>query len=55
MVPEQFFARQDELRAGARALATAARARDPHGVAAAYGRVSQGCVRCHADYRPANP
>jgi len=52
-LPEQFFVRQDELRSGARALAAAARARDPNRVAAEYGRLSEGCVRCHADYRPA--
>jgi cytochrome c556 len=52
-LPERFFTRQDELRAGARALAAAARARDPNRVAAEYGRLSEGCVRCHADYRPA--
>ena len=54
-LPERFFARQDELRTGARALATAAQARDPDRVAAAYGRLSEGCVRCHSDYRPAAP
>jgi hypothetical protein len=54
-LPEQFFVRQDELRAGAKALAAAGRARDPHRVAAEYGHLSEGCVRCHADYRPANP
>ena len=52
-LPEQFFVRQDELRGGAKALAAAARAHDPNRVAAEYGRLSEGCVRCHADYRPA--
>jgi cytochrome c556 len=52
-LPEKFFARQDELRAGAKTLAAAARARDPERVARDYGRLAEGCVRCHADYRPA--
>ena len=51
-LPEKFFVRQDELKAGARALATAADALDPYRVADAYGHLSEGCVRCHADYRP---
>jgi cytochrome c556 len=53
-LPEKFFVRQDELRAGARALAAAARELDPYKVANAYGRLSEGCVRCHADFRPRN-
>jgi len=52
-LPEKFFIRQDELRAGARALSAAARDLDPTRVAVEYGRLSEGCVRCHADYRPA--
>src|SRR5262245_51703134 len=51
-LPEKFFVRQDELRAGARALAAAARDLNPYRVANAYGRLSQGCVSCNADYRP---
>jgi hypothetical protein len=51
-LPEKFFVRQDDLKAGARALAAAARALDPYQVAAAYGKLSEACVRCHADYRP---
>jgi cytochrome c556 len=54
-LPEKFFVRQDELRAGARLLAAAARDLDPYRVANAYGRLSEGCVRCHADYRPSTP
>jgi hypothetical protein len=53
-LPEKFFVRQDQLRAGAKALAAAAEAMDPVRVASEYGRLSEGCVRCHADYRPAN-
>jgi len=54
-IPEKFFVRQDDLKAAARNLADAARARDPYKVADAYGRVSQTCVRCHADFRPSLP
>jgi cytochrome c556 len=54
-LPEKFFVRQDGLRAGARSLASAARDLDPYRVAAEYGRLSEGCVRCHADFRPRNP
>jgi hypothetical protein len=51
--PEIFFVRQDDLRAEARALAVASRALDAYRVAASYGRMSEACVRCHADFRPA--
>lgn len=51
-LPEKFFVYQDNLRAGARSLAAAAGDLDPYRVAAEYGRLSEGCVRCHADFRP---
>jgi cytochrome c556 len=51
-LPEKFFLRQDELRARAKELAAAASALNPYHVADAYGKLSEGCVRCHADYRP---
>jgi hypothetical protein len=51
-LPEKFFLRQDDLRASARVLGNSARAQDPYQVASAYGKLSEGCVRCHADYRP---
>src|SRR5450432_2629542 len=51
-LPEKFFLRQDDLRAAARVLADAGRSEDPYRVATAYGGLSAGCVRCHADYRP---
>jgi cytochrome c556 len=54
-IPEMFFVRQDDLKAAARNLADAARARNPYRVAEAYGRVSETCVRCHADFRPSLP
>lgn len=51
-LPEKFFVRQDDSKAAARALEAAARGGDPYQVAQAYGRVSETCVRCHADFRP---
>jgi cytochrome c556 len=51
-LPEKFFLRQDDLKASARLLGDAARNLDPYQVASAYGRLSEACVRCHADYRP---
>jgi cytochrome c556 len=51
-LPEKFFVHQDKVKVEARALAAAARAHDPYRVAEQYGRLSEGCVRCHADYRP---
>ncbi len=52
-IPEKFFVRQDDLKAAAHTLAEAARTYNPYKVADAYGRVSETCVRCHADFRPA--
>ena len=51
-LPEKFFVRQDDLKAAARGLAAAGRTANPYQVAQAYGKVSETCVRCHADYRP---
>lgn len=51
-LPETFFVYQDQLKSEARGLAEGARAQDPYQVAAKYGRLSEACVRCHADYRP---
>jgi hypothetical protein len=51
-LPERFFVRQDDLKAAARGLGDAARALEPYRVANGYGKVSEACVRCHADYRP---
>jgi Cytochrome C' len=53
-IPEKFFVRQDDLKAAAHALGEAARSGNPYRVAEAYGRVSETCVRCHADFRPGN-
>jgi len=52
-VPEKFFVRQDDLKTAARRLAAAANLHNPYKVAEAYGHVSETCVRCHADFRPA--
>lgn len=51
-LPEKFFVRQDDLKAAARVLGDSARNLSPYQVANAYGRLSEACVRCHADYRP---
>ena len=51
-LPEKFFVHQDRVKFEARALARAAGATDPYQVADRYGRLSESCVRCHADYRP---
>jgi cytochrome c556 len=50
-IPEKFFVRQDQLRAAARVLGSAATAASPDQVADAYGKMSETCVRCHAEYR----
>ena len=51
-LPEKFFIRQDDLKIAAHLLGDAARALEPYRVADAYGKLSEACVRCHADYRP---
>jgi cytochrome c556 len=51
-LPDKFFVRQDDLKAAARDLSAAASVLNPYRVAGAYGKVSEACVRCHADYRP---
>jgi cytochrome c556 len=51
LLPEDFFRQQDNLRAQARVLADAASRQSAYGVADAYGRLSESCVRCHYVYR----
>ena len=51
LLPEEFFRQQDGLRAQARLLSDAASRQSPYGVAEAYGRLSENCVRCHYVYR----
>lgn len=50
-LPERFFGFQDELRAAAKTLASAAADKSAFAVADAYGHVSETCVKCHAVYR----
>jgi cytochrome c556 len=52
-LPASFFDRQDALRAEARELAQDAHAENARRVASDYGHLSEACVRCHADFRPA--
>ena len=54
-LPEKFFAFQDQLRAAATALASAAADKSAFAVADAYGHVSETCVKCHAVYRQGRP
>lgn len=51
-LPEQFFIYQERVRFEARGLVEAAGAADSEQVAASYGRLTESCIRCHADYRP---
>ena len=51
-LPEKFFLHQDDLKLAAHVLATAGRTANPYQVAVSYGKLSETCVRCHADYRP---
>jgi len=51
LLPEDFFRQQDALRAQARLLSDAAARQSAFGVADAYGKLSEGCVRCHYVYR----
>jgi cytochrome c556 len=51
LLPEAFFRQQDALRAQARLLVDAATRQSPYGVADAYGKLSESCVRCHYVYR----
>jgi cytochrome c556 len=53
--PAWFAKRQEDLRIQARVLLDDARARDPSRVAADFGKLSETCVRCHADFRSAVP
>jgi hypothetical protein len=54
-LPREFFELQDELGARAGTLAEAARRQDSQGMAAAYGALTQTCVRCHSLYLNAEP
>src|ERR1700690_2656605 len=54
-LPEKFFSFQDQLRTAAKDLASAAADQSALAVAAAYGHVSETCVKCHAVYRQGQP
>ncbi|HEV8166360.1 MAG TPA: cytochrome c [Actinomycetota bacterium] len=51
LLPEKFFQNQDDLRRQAHEVALAARSQGASAVAAAYGKLAEACVRCHATYR----
>jgi len=55
LLSEEFFALQDELVARADDLAESADRRDPEAMAAAYGALTQTCVRCHSVYLSTPP
>jgi cytochrome c556 len=50
LLPERFFALQDQLRERAAELATAAAAHDRTAIDAAYVQVERTCVACHESY-----
>jgi cytochrome c556 len=49
IIPERFFALQEQLRVRAGRLADAARSHDD-GMAAEYGKLAETCVACHQAY-----
>jgi len=56
-LPERFFVLQGELRARARALANAARARDDSQLGQVFGQMTESSVECHSVHtrKPNNP
>jgi hypothetical protein len=50
-LPDKFFVYERELRVFAAALASGAETMNAFGVAEAFGRMSETCVKCHATYR----
>lgn len=50
LLPERFFALQEELVLRAKTLARVARTEDAGAIAQAIGELSGTCVRCHATY-----
>jgi hypothetical protein len=50
-LPPRFFQLEAELHGRAVALRVAALAHDDEGIALAYGRLTETCIRCHAIYR----
>ncbi len=55
LLPAEFFALQDELRSQADELAESASRKDYEAMAAAYGALTQTCVRCHSIYLASPP
>lgn len=53
LLPPTYFQLQDRVRAAAREVAAAAHQLDAVGIGRAYGRLAEGCVSCHALFRPA--
>jgi|SRR5579872_4749589 len=53
LLPAEFFALQDRARDDARAVAAGAHALSAIDLGKAYGHLSEGCVACHALFRPA--
>jgi hypothetical protein len=49
-LPDVFYLVQDELETRARALSEVAERQSPNAMAAAYGALTESCVRCHAVY-----
>lgn len=49
-LPERFFQLQDDLKASARTMATAAEAHDANALADSFGRLARTCVSCHQVY-----
>jgi cytochrome c556 len=50
LLPKRFFELEDELRERARALSSAARAKDDSRLIAAYGQLTATCMSCHSLY-----
>jgi hypothetical protein len=50
LLPDRFFALQDELKNQARWLVTAAARRDPARLAEEFGKLTTTCVLCHSVY-----
>lgn len=50
LLPESFFALQDELAARAEEVARVAPTKDPAALSASVGRLTDTCMRCHSAY-----
>jgi len=54
MLPDAFFAHQEDLRQSARRLQSAAKDRDQQGLATSFGEVARSCIGCHGAYLQAD-